>query len=1019
MEGQFHLSSSSSIDYSVVPSAATVQLSFTCSNIPSPAIIHWATGHAKASEWLVPEEEAFVVSGVTRRVAGAFQSDVDGDGKVVLVFRRPIPVWFVFVVNCGGQQWLKNGTDNFVIHLQKIVQDSDASEQLRQHVDKAQEELKDKAVERIKWTVPARPSDFRLEILVVTGDDEVSLACYCDSSALLVLHWGYVEGSSWTAPAAFLQGSSPTHPWDERAVQTCFQFCSSSGQSSVQSCHLRLSVDTLSSSVGFVLKEQLANRWYKCEGDTNFSFELPAKPEWEPLKQRRVSEMAMLKQKEEEEEKTKLSLWHSALEKFRSSADKRRQLGVVFYRSFELSGDIGVLDVSVYASADQQKLHVSFCGCFHSPCQLHWGVEETVGQRNKRKGAEDWRCPAEPMRPANTTVADPLRSCDTPFVPSPSCPQLQTLEVLVACCPCPKSTEDDAGIRPEVGGIVCVLRDSAERWYKQRDNTDMQIRLVGSTVPEWRDDHSEVVEKIVQAEVDWNHMTLMHRYNLMRELMSSWDIDRPEEMRSPKHDLQTVMEWSSLFKAEEVRTFPANSSITGSVIFPPDLSDRSDREFWSWMFVWGRFAFLGLLDWQRNYNTKPKDLASATENVTHLVAQMWKNNPKCRPLIRLTLSTMSRGGNQGQAIRDRILDIMHKHKIPEHGANFYEQWHQKLHNNTTPDDVGICKAVIRFLQTGGNTGEYWKVLSDHSITRERLASYERKITSEPFMVGQPTEALIHDFSCYLSILQDVHDALDLEKAFTHARRFLSGDMQRGLDGIVSSCRGTCAGQMLRRQSFHGPNISEHEAQQKFITLSEIRRHLVFEMNKSDAGSDAIRELLFLDFALEQQQGLIIMGKKFSLHHLSQQIKDLFVNLSSQDPTNGELRCICSDWWNLAEKAAFNQFSGDSRENALLLKSLVDRVARIVGDMVDDWQTQFGAKSTYLGTQVGTDKKVLDIFVDETLRGSALFSISLCLKQIEPLLRAAAQLPPWQLISVVPTVQGELIVIDKLANIQVY
>lgn len=74
------------------------------------------------------------------------------------------------------------------------------------------------------------------------------------------------------------------------------------------------------------------------------------------------------------------------------------------------------------------------------------------------------------------------------------------------------------------------------------------------------------------------------------------------------------------------------------------------------------------------------------------------------------LSTIARGGNQGQAIRDRILDIMHRHRIPEHNANFYEQWHQKLHNNTTPDDVAICSAVISFLKSGGQRDAYWDVL---------------------------------------------------------------------------------------------------------------------------------------------------------------------------------------------------------------------------------------------------------------------------------------------------------------------
>ena len=44
-----------------------------------------------------------------------------------------------------------------------------------------------------------------------------------------------------------------------------------------------------------------------------------------------------------------------------------------------------------------------------------------------------------------------------------------------------------------------------------------------------------------------------------------------------------------------------------------------------------------------------------------------------------------------------------------------EQWHQKLHNNTTPDDVAICEAYLNFLDGGGDAGAYWATLSDAGI----------------------------------------------------------------------------------------------------------------------------------------------------------------------------------------------------------------------------------------------------------------------------------------------------------------
>ena len=55
-----------------------------------------------------------------------------------------------------------------------------------------------------------------------------------------------------------------------------------------------------------------------------------------------------------------------------------------------------------------------------------------------------------------------------------------------------------------------------------------------------------------------------------------------------------------------------------------------------------------------------------------------------------------------------------------------------MHNNTTPDDIPICEALLAYLKSGGNMAKYWEILTAAKITKERLASYERKITTEPW-----------------------------------------------------------------------------------------------------------------------------------------------------------------------------------------------------------------------------------------------------------------------------------------------
>jgi hypothetical protein len=66
-----------------------------------------------------------------------------------------------------------------------------------------------------------------------------------------------------------------------------------------------------------------------------------------------------------------------------------------------------------------------------------------------------------------------------------------------------------------------------------------------------------------------------------------------------------------------------------------------------------------------------------------------------------------------------------------------EEWHQKLHNNTSPDDVVICEALLAYLHSGLDISAYWDTLHAQGITRERLASFDRAIRSEPhFDQGQ-------------------------------------------------------------------------------------------------------------------------------------------------------------------------------------------------------------------------------------------------------------------------------------------
>lgn len=109
-----------------------------------------------------------------------------------------------------------------------------------------------------------------------------------------------------------------------------------------------------------------------------------------------------------------------------------------------------------------------------------------------------------------------------------------------------------------------------------------------------------------------------------------------------------------------------------------------------------------------------------------------------------------------------------------------EEWHQKLHNNTSPDDVVICQviwsselswpslvlhiiqnlprnsllqALIDYINSDFDIGVYWKTLNENGITKERLLSYDRAIHSEPNFRRDQKDGLLRDLGNYMRTLK--------------------------------------------------------------------------------------------------------------------------------------------------------------------------------------------------------------------------------------------------------------------------
>ncbi len=495
-----------------------------------------------------------------------------------------------------------------------------------------------------------------------------------------------------------------------------------------------------------------------------------------------------------------------------------------------------------------------------------------------------------------------------------------------------------AGEEPAGIGFVLFQPDTG-RWIKHQ-GSDLFLRL--SAQEPAAAPVSDLVAAIVEGEMGQHGWTLMHRFNLCYDLI------------------------------EEA---------------------AGDRDAWTTLFVWLRYSAIRQLDWQRHYNTKPRELAHAQDRLTAKLAESFIRHPQQRDLIRLMLGCVGRGG-EGQRIRDEILHIMHRHHIKEVGGTWMEQWHQKLHNNTTPDDVVICEAYLAFLRGNGNRDAYDAALLEGGVTRERLAGFERPITEDPEWHPHLKDGLIHDFEHYLQLLRSVHSGTDLDTAAGAGAHLLRGGAGEAL--------------ALVQRGFRKPDADAVELAGR---ITEARRGLAAVLSQNTNPSD-VKDGLYLDLALEETLRTAIerqLQSKFGSHQLVALLGLVLENLLLvQD--SGELEQCSREWRTLPLDDRF------SRDWCLRAKAVADRLCRAVEAVTDSTYQLLQPRAEELGREFQAAQWTVTLFSEEIVRGRPLFLLSMLLHQLDPVLRKQAKLGDWQVISPSRTA-GVVQVVSELRAVQ--
>ena len=594
----------------------------------------------------------------------------------------------------------------------------------------------------------------------------------------------------------------------------------------------------------------------------------------------------------------------------------------------------------------EEKVHIKLYAKSRNKLILHWGIYKAMYGLT-------WYKPPKESYPPNTKEIDKM-SVETEFPQNGN----RSIEIIM---------QRGKGYKDYIGGLNFVIYDPIGNIWYNNYRKDYQIKFKlkvdktqsrqiliqkGLYVPEFMLD-------VINCELNYGSWTLMHRYNKCSDIIRNWDL-------------------------------------------------KIDNEKWIWILIWLRYSFLRQLDWQRNYNTRPALLSGAMAHLSDLLTGKYgdalKNEKEYKnlidsksSLIKNILSLLGKGTGNGQEIRDEILKVMHRNKIPKtHLGNFYEQWHQKLHNNTTPEDITICQAVINFLKAKGDMSVYWKTLKEGGISKERLASYERNITNEPWYSPNYN---IADFENYLRILKSVHASTDLLMTYEGCKGIIGNNACNKMEDIIKNKdTNDVIGQMKR--------------------VAELREELDGIIKREIGNNGKLREVLFLELSLEvyvRQLVEKVIHIKLDYKSYINEISLVLRNIKISYPNYKEFNLCYEDWKNIVEPTINDQ----SKDTSLKVKSVLSRLSRLLTSVIDYYNNYYDTKGKYFGKECNCDNFAVEMFSEELIRGSIFFALSMLLKKIEPIIRQNAKLGEWLIISRgnKDIVTGKIIHVAKLHDVQ--
>uniref|UniRef100_A0A0E0HRB7 alpha-glucan, water dikinase n=2 Tax=Oryza nivara TaxID=4536 RepID=A0A0E0HRB7_ORYNI len=429
------------------------------------------------------------------------------------------------------------------------------------------------------------------------------------------------------------------------------------------------------------------------------------------------------------------------------------------------------------------------------------------------------------------------------------------------------------------------------------------------------------------------------------------------------------------------------------------------------IFVWIRFMATRQLIWNKNYNVKPREISKAQDRFTDDLENMYRTYPQYQEILRMIMSAVGRGGegDVGQRIRDEILVIQRNNDCK---GGMMEEWHQKLHNNTSPDDVVICQALLDYIKSDFDIGVYWDTLKKDGITKERLLSYDRPIHSEPNFRSEQKDGLLRDLGNYMRSLKAVHSGADLESAIATCMGYKSEGEGFMVGVQINPVKGLPSG-FPKLLEFVLDHVEDKSAEPLLEGLLEARA----ELHPLLLGSpERMKDLIFLDIALDSTFRTAVERSYEELNNVEPEKIMYFIslvleNLALSTDDNEDI-LYCLKGWNQALEMAKQK----NNQWALYAKAFLDRTRLALASKGEQYYNLMQPSAEYLGSLLNIDQWAVNIFTEEIIRGGSAATLSALLNRIDPVLRNVAQLGSWQVISPVE-VSGYIVVVDELLAVQ--